>query len=154
MPDQKKPYSKPQVADNPIAEVFEGRHPSESEAQWAEKTLAPTIEKSPEKPIGAPTGRNLDEHGQARFTTISGVPIRRLYTHADLPEDWNEEQYLGYPGRSRPIRAAFTPPGYRGKLLTMRSSRALPLPRKPTSGTSICWNTAAEACRLHSTCPR
>ncbi len=119
MPDQKKPYSKPQVADNPIAEVFEGRHPSEREAQWAEKTLAPTIEKSPEKPIGAPTGTNLDEHGQARFSTISNVPIRRLYTPADLPEDWNEEKYLGYPGEA-PYTRGIHATGYRGKLWTMR----------------------------------
>ena len=27
--------------------------------------------KQPEKPIGAPTGVNLDEHGHARFSTIS-----------------------------------------------------------------------------------
>src|SRR5258708_20500350 len=94
---EKKP-SKPQiVAETPIADVFENRHPSGSEKKWAEETLAPTLEKSPEKPIGAPTGVNLDEHGHARFTTISGVPVRRLYTQADLPEDWEEEKYLGYP---------------------------------------------------------
>ena len=29
----------------------------------------------PEKPLGAATGVNLDEHGRARFTTISGVPV-------------------------------------------------------------------------------
>ncbi len=77
--------SKPQVAESPIADVLENRNPSEAEKKWAEKTLAPTIEKSPERPIGAPTGTNLDENGHARFTTISGVPIRRLYTEADLP---------------------------------------------------------------------
>ena len=75
------------VAENPIAELFEGRHPSDSEKQWAEKILAPTLEKAPEKPIGAASGTNLDEAGNARFTTISGAPIRRLYTQADLPED-------------------------------------------------------------------
>ena len=81
---RKKP-SKPQVAESPIADVFENRHPSDAEKQWAEKTLAPTLEKSPERPIGAPTGVNLDEHGHARFTTISGVPVRRLYTQAICP---------------------------------------------------------------------
>ena len=70
---EKKP-SKPQVAENPIADVFDGRHPSEAEKEWAEKTLLPTLEKAPEKPIGASTGVNRDEHGHARFTTISGVP--------------------------------------------------------------------------------
>src|SRR5690242_10532462 len=50
---EKKP-SKPPVAENPIADLFDGRHPSQSEKDWAEKTLLPTLEKSPEKPIGAP----------------------------------------------------------------------------------------------------
>ena len=153
MPDQKKPYSKPQVAESPIADVFEGRHPSDREKQWAEKILAPTIEKSPEKPIGAATGTNLDEHGHARFSTISNVPIRRLYTAADLPEDWNEEKYLGYPGEA-PYTRGIHATGYRGKLWTMRMFSGFASPRKRTSATSICWNTAVEVCRLRSTCPR
>src|SRR5437867_8515858 len=115
----KKPPSKPSVAESPIPDVFENRHPSEAEKKWAEKTLAPSLEKAPEKPIGAPTGVNIDEHGQARFTTISGVPIRRLYTQADLPEDWNYEQYLGYPGQP-PYTRGIHATGYRGKLYTMR----------------------------------
>src|SRR5690242_1781082 len=72
MPKENKPVNS-SVAESPIADVFEGRHPSESEKQWAEKTLAPALEKGPERPIGAPTGVNIDEHGHARFTTISGV---------------------------------------------------------------------------------
>src|SRR2546423_2546797 len=115
--ESKKPASG--LADSPIQEIFEGRHPSESEKQWAEKTLASTLEKNPEKPIGAPTGVNLDEHGNARFTTISGLPIRRLYTQADLPEDWNYEQYLNYPGQV-PYTRGIHSTGYRGKLWTMR----------------------------------
>src|SRR3989442_7988983 len=115
----KKPPSKPSVAESPISDIFEGRHPSDSEKEWAEKTLAPTLEKAPEKPIGAPTGVNIDEHGHARFTTISGVPIRRLYTEADLPEDWSYDQYLGYPGKP-PYTRGIHATGYRGKLFTMR----------------------------------
>ncbi len=115
MPDKKAPT----FAESPIADVFEGRHPSEAEKNWAEKTLAPTLEKAPEKPIGAASGVNLDEHGHARFTTISGVPIRRLYTPADLPEDWSEEKYLGYPGQA-PYTRGIHASGYRGKLFTMR----------------------------------
>src|SRR5262252_10634742 len=75
------------VAESPIQEIFEGRHPAPSEKQWAENTLAPTLEKNPEKPIGAATGTNRDEHGNTRFSTISNVPIGRLYTQADLPTD-------------------------------------------------------------------
>jgi len=113
-PDKKK-----LVAESPIQDVFEDRHPSPSEVEWAEKTLAPALEKSPERPIGAASGVNLDEHGNARFTTISGMPVRRLYTQADLPEDWSAEKYLGHPGEvpyARGIHAS----GYRGRLWTMR----------------------------------
>jgi len=109
----------PQVAENPITEVFENRHPSEGEKAWAEKTLASTIDKAPERAIGSPTGVNVDEHGNARFTTISGVPIRRLYTQADLPADWSEGSYLGYPGQP-PYTRGIHATGYRGKLYTMR----------------------------------
>ena len=116
MPDEstKKP-----VAESPIQDVFEGRSPSESEKRWAEQTLAPTLEKAPEKPIGARSGINVDEHGNARFTTISGVPVRRLYTPADLPADWNYDQHLGYPGQP-PYTRGIHATGYRGKLFTMR----------------------------------
>jgi methylmalonyl-CoA mutase N-terminal domain/subunit len=119
MADQRKPKPQADVAETPISDVFEGRHPSASEKQWAEKTLAPALEKGPEKPIGAATGVNLDESGHARFTTISGIPIRRLYTQADLPEDWNYEQYLNYPGQS-PYTRGIHASGYRGRLWTMR----------------------------------
>ncbi len=115
-PDKPK---KPAVAESPIDNVFAGRRPSPAEKVWAEKTLTPTLEKSPERPIGAASGVNLDEHGHARFTTVSGVPIRRLYTEADLPEDWNYEKYLGYPGEP-PFTRGIHATGYRGKLYTMR----------------------------------
>ncbi len=74
---------------------------------------------SEKTPIGAPTGSNLDEHGRARFTTISGVPVNRLYTQADLPEDWNYDGYLGAPGEP-PFTRGIHASGYRGKLFTMR----------------------------------
>src|SRR5689334_2794246 len=119
MADKSKSPAPGGVAETPISEIFEGRTPSESEKKWAEKTLAPALEKGPEKPIGAPTGINLDENGQARFTTISGVPIRRLYTQADLPADWNYEKYLNYPGQP-PYTRGIHASGYRGRLWTMR----------------------------------
>ncbi len=115
-PMTKKPASAP---DNPIADVTEKRRPSEGEKRWAEDTLLPTLEKAPEKPIGAPTGVNLDKRGRARFTTISGVPINRLYTRADLPEDWSYEKYLGNPGEP-PFTRGIHATGYRGKPFTMR----------------------------------
>src|SRR5579884_490797 len=109
----------PALAESPVAEVFEGRNPSPSEKDWAEKTLAPALEKAPERPIGAATGTNLDEAGNARFTTVSGMPVRRLYTQADLPEDWSYEKYLSYPGQP-PYTRGIHASGYRGKLWTMR----------------------------------
>ena len=108
------------LAESPISDLFaDDRQPSDSEKTWAEKALAPTLEKSPEKPIGAETGTNLDEHGHARFTTISGMPIRRLYTEADLPADWNYDDYLNYPGQP-PYTRGIHATGYRGKMWTMR----------------------------------
>src|ERR1019366_9000630 len=73
----------------------------------------------PEKPLGPATGINLDEQGRARFTTISGVPVNRLYTQADLPEDWNYDRYLGAPGEP-PFTRGIHASGYRGKLFPMR----------------------------------
>src|SRR5437660_9603345 len=153
MANQKKPYSKPQVAESPTADVFEGRHPSDGEKQWAEKMLAPTLEKAPEKPIGAPTGTNLDEQGHTRFSTISNVPVRRLYTPADLPGDWSEEKYLGFPAK-RPTRAAFTPPATAESYGQCACSPALPRRKKPTGAISICLSMAAEGYRSRSICRR
>src|SRR5881398_3763029 len=111
--------SKTDVSESPVDDVFSGRRPSAAEKEWVEKVLAPTLEKSPEHPIGAPTGVNLDEHGHARYSTISNYPIRRLYTQADLPEDWSYEKYLNYPGQA-PYTRGIHASGYRGKLWTMR----------------------------------
>jgi methylmalonyl-CoA mutase, N-terminal domain len=107
------------IAESPVQDVFEGRHPSSSEKDWAEKTLAPALEKSPERPIGAASGVNLDENGNARLTTISGYPVRRMYTQADLPKDWSYEKYLNYPGQP-PFTRGIHATGYRGRLWTMR----------------------------------
>ncbi len=110
---------KPKLSENPIANALDDRQLTPDEQQWAQNTLAPTLDKAPEKPIGAATGVNLDEDGNARFTTISGAPVRRLYTQADLPADWNHEQYLGQPG-GPPYTRGIHASGYRGKLFTMR----------------------------------
>jgi methylmalonyl-CoA mutase, N-terminal domain len=113
------------TAEKLMQEVQEGRHPSEAEERWARETLAKAVERSPERPIGAATGVNVDEDGQARFTTISGAPVRRLYTQADLPEDFDEraeagtDPYLGMPGEP-PYTRGIHATGYRGKLWTMR----------------------------------
>jgi len=109
----------PKPGTNATADVHNNRTPSASERQWAEKTLARALEAQPERPIGAATGTNLDADGNARFSTVSNRPIRRLYTPADLPADWSYEQYLGYPGEA-PYTRGIHATGYRGKLWTMR----------------------------------
>src|SRR5947209_8242912 len=114
-----RPKNVRQITEGPIQDVFENRHPSAAEKEWAEKTLAPSLEKSPERPIGAASGVNLDENGNAHFTTISGMPVRRLYTPADLPQDWTSEKYLGHPGEA-PYTRGIHASGYRGRLWTMR----------------------------------
>jgi methylmalonyl-CoA mutase N-terminal domain/subunit len=80
------------------------RRPSAQEKSWEENTLKPTLEKSPER--------------RAEFTTISGHPIRRLYTEADL-QDWNPDKDLGLPGEP-PYTRGIHSTMHRGRLWTMR----------------------------------
>jgi methylmalonyl-CoA mutase, N-terminal domain len=116
MPDKNIP-----ARDSVFADLTVNRHPSPEETRWAQETLEPALAKFPEQSIGSPTGVNREPTGEARFTTISGALVRRLYTPADLPEDWGENQasYLGLPGEP-PYTRGIHPTGYRGRLWTMR----------------------------------
>ena len=80
------------------------REASSKEKAWEENTLRPTLEKSPER--------------QPQFTTISGYPIQRLYTLADLP-GWDPHRDLGYPGEP-PYTRGIHSTMHRGRLWTMR----------------------------------
>ncbi|HUI76884.1 MAG TPA: methylmalonyl-CoA mutase family protein [Bryobacteraceae bacterium] len=55
---------------------------------------------------------------KAQFTTLSGLPIDRLYTQESLP-GWNPDESLGYPGES-PYTRGIYPTMYRGRFWTMR----------------------------------
>ena len=80
------------------------RKPSPEEKSWEAHTLAPALAKAPER--------------QPEFTTISGHPIRRLYTEADLTR-WDPKTQLTCPGEppyTRGIHATM----HRGRLWTMR----------------------------------
>ncbi len=80
------------------------RQPSTGELRWEEQTLGPALKRSPER--------------QKEFTTLSGVPINRLYTPADLA-GFDYARDLGNPGEypyTRGIHATM----YRGKVWTMR----------------------------------
>jgi methylmalonyl-CoA mutase N-terminal domain/subunit len=88
----------------PREAAADNRRPSDRERAWEQNTLGPALAKSPER--------------QREFTTISGHPIRRLYTEADLP-NWEPDRDLGLPGEppyTRGIHATM----HRGRLWTMR----------------------------------
>src|SRR3954462_1812027 len=72
--------------------------------RWEREVLDPALAKAPE--------RNVP------FTTISGRPIDRLYTAADIPE-LDPERDLSSPG-AFPYTRGIHPTGYRGRLWTMR----------------------------------
>jgi methylmalonyl-CoA mutase N-terminal domain/subunit len=101
----------------------------EAEKAWAATTIAAALKKNPEQPIGAAGGINQDEFGQARFTSVSGVPVRRLYTPADLPQDWTPASQLGLPGEP-PYTRGIHSTGYRGKLWTMRQFSGFATPEE------------------------
>src|SRR5246127_612405 len=53
-----------------------------------------------------------------RFTTLSGLPVERLYSEESL-RNWNPDEALGYPGEF-PYTRGIYPSMYRGRLWTMR----------------------------------
>jgi methylmalonyl-CoA mutase N-terminal domain/subunit len=53
-----------------------------------------------------------------KFTTLSGIPIDRLYTDEHLA-GWNPDEALGYPGEF-PYTRGIYPTMYRGRFWTMR----------------------------------
>ncbi|HET6278158.1 MAG TPA: methylmalonyl-CoA mutase family protein [Candidatus Polarisedimenticolia bacterium] len=71
---------------------------------WERKTLNPALEHRPER--------------RSRFTTVSDLPIERLYSAEDL-EGWNPADKLGFPGEP-PFTRGVYPSMYRGRLWTMR----------------------------------
>ncbi|MGC1871637.1 MAG: methylmalonyl-CoA mutase family protein [Acidobacteriaceae bacterium] len=119
------------VPRSPASSPEPVRKVSAAEQQWIDTTLTPALAKSPERPIGADTGTNRNPDGTARFTTISGSPIERLYTSADLPADWDQkpDKYLGQPGQA-PYTRGIHATGYRGKLWTMRQFSGFATPEE------------------------
>jgi methylmalonyl-CoA mutase N-terminal domain/subunit len=80
------------------------RNQSPAEERWEERTLKPALEKSPER--------------QQIFTTLSAVPIERLYTPTDL-DDFDYRRELGDPGEP-PFARGIHRTMYRGRVWTMR----------------------------------
>lgn len=71
---------------------------------WEEETLHPALEKSPER--------------AQEFNTVSGHPVRRLYTPCDLT-DFDYIRELGFSGLY-PFTRGVYPTMYRGRVWTMR----------------------------------
>jgi len=72
----------------------------------------------PEKPVQS-SGSGAEGERSSQFTTVSGHPIRRLYTGSDLPSDTDLERDLGVPGQP-PYTRGIHPEMYRSRLWTMR----------------------------------
>ena len=72
--------------------------------RWEAETHEPVVKGSPERPVP--------------YETLSGIPIKPLYTPADL-QGFDYETKLGFPGEY-PFTRGVYPTMYRGRLWTMR----------------------------------
>lgn len=70
--------------------------------QWEERELADFVKRAPES--------------RETYLSGSGLPLKRVYTPADLPQDWQE---IGLPGQFPFTRGPY-PTMYRGRTWTMR----------------------------------
>ncbi len=77
----------------------------EEEKRWDETTVKKFIEKRPER--------------KEKFMTDDGFEIKRVYTPADLGEDWDYLEKLGFPGEYPFTRGVYATM-YRGRFWTMR----------------------------------
>jgi methylmalonyl-CoA mutase N-terminal domain/subunit len=73
-------------------------------ATWQNTTLAGSLEKMPAR--------------QQAFTTLSGLPIKELYTPEDI-KDLNHAQHIGFPGEY-PYTRGVHPTMYRARPWTIR----------------------------------
>jgi methylmalonyl-CoA mutase N-terminal domain/subunit len=80
------------------------RRASSAESRWQDAAPKPTLEGSPER--------------KEVFTTLSGVPVERLYTPSDLA-DFDYARDLGDPGEY-PFTRGIHGTMYRGRVWTMR----------------------------------
>ncbi|ADT84267.1 acyl-CoA mutase large subunit family protein [Thermococcus barophilus] len=76
-----------------------------AEQEWEENVVKPLIAKRPER--------------KEKFMTDDGFEIKRVYTPADLGEDWDYMEKLGFPGQYPFTRGVYATM-YRGRFWTMR----------------------------------
>ncbi|WP_048058229.1 acyl-CoA mutase large subunit family protein [Pyrococcus yayanosii] len=77
----------------------------EEEKRWEETTVTKFLQKAPER--------------KEKFMTDDGFEIKRIYTPADLGEDWDYMEKLGFPGEYPFTRGVYATM-YRGRFWTMR----------------------------------
>lgn len=77
--------------------------PTEVQRRWETQTLAPSLQKAPER--------------REAFETSSGIPLERIYVPTQLSPDYLDS--LGFPGQY-PFTRGIQPTMYRGRLWTMR----------------------------------
>jgi methylmalonyl-CoA mutase N-terminal domain/subunit len=75
--------------------------PSRTRKEWEDRTLTPALERGSERPV--------------EYSTVSSLPIERLYTEQDLSDGGR----IGFPGEY-PYTRGIHPSMYRGRLWTMR----------------------------------
>jgi len=85
-------------------EKKELEHIRAEKEKWEQGTLQKTLGRFPER--------------KKEFTSISGIPVERLYTPLEV-EDSNYNEKLGYPGEY-PFTRGVQPTMYRGRFWTMR----------------------------------
>jgi methylmalonyl-CoA mutase N-terminal domain/subunit len=78
---------------------------SRSRDEWQNGTLREALDRKGERAVD--------------FSTVSSLPIKRLYTPQDLGDAWNPVERLGFPGEY-PYTRGLHPTMYRGRLWTMR----------------------------------
>jgi len=76
------------------------------------------MSNSDAKPKSPAASSSVPAERREKFTTLSGTPIERLYTAANLP-DWSPDAALGFPGDA-PYTRGIYPTMYRGRFWTMR----------------------------------
>ncbi len=70
--------------------------------RWTEEVLDPAVAKSPER--------------KARFETLGGIPVERVYAPGDAKSSFDR---IGYPGQP-PFTRGIHPTMYRGRVWSMR----------------------------------
>ena len=108
------------------------------DAQWLDETYGPYVAETPERAVP--------------FESLSGIPIRPLYTPDDLA-DWSYQDKLGYPGEFPYTRGPYPIDVPRAALdhADVRRLRAARKTRMRAS--SSCSSRARRGCRRRSTCP-